>query len=95
MASGPQLVSLDDDEYWADLYPIIAHLREQHRTAVTPDGTKVILRRDDAEEIKKRPEFVNEGLDYIEARGFGLGDPLQEWRRYSFGALNGEDHRRL
>jgi len=56
---------------------------------------KVILRWDDADEIKKRPEFVNEGLEYVEARGFRPGDPLYEWRRYSIGARNGEDHRRL
>ena len=95
MAPAPHIVPLDDDDYWADPYPIIAELREGQRTAVTPDGIKVILRWDDAEEIKKRPEFVNEGLEYIEARGFRPGDPLYEWRRYSIGALNGEDHRRL
>ena len=95
MTTSPAIVPLDDDAYWADPYPILAELREVHRTAVTPDGIKVILRWDDAEEIKKRPEFVNEGLEYIEARGFKPGDPLYEWRRYSIGARNGEDHRRL
>ena len=89
------IVPLEDDEYWEDPYPILAELRDHHRTAVTPEGIKVILRWDDAEEIKKRPEFINEGLEYIEARGFRPGDPLYEWRRYSIGALNGEDHRRL
>jgi len=89
------LLPLDDDGYWADPYPILAELRENHRTAVTPEGITAILRWDDAEEIKKRPEFVNEGLEYIEARGFVPGDPLYEWRRHSIGALNGADHRRL
>ena len=88
-------IPLDDDSYWADPYPLLAEVRDRHRTAVTPDGMKVILRWDDAEEIKKRPEFVNEGLEYVEARGFRPGDPLYEWRRYSIGARNGEDHRRL
>ena len=95
MSSIVPVVPLDEDSYWADPYPVIAELRERHRTAVTPDGIKVVLRWDDAEEIKKRPEFVNEGLEYIEARGFRPGDPLYEWRRHSIGALNGEDHRRL
>ena len=95
MASNLPAVPLDEDGYWADPYPILAELRENHRTAVTPEGIKAILRWDDAEEIKKRPEFINEGLEYIEARGFKPGDPLYEWRRYSIGALNGEDHRRL
>lgn len=95
MSSIVPVVPLDEDSYWADPYPVIAELRERHRTAVTPDGIKVVLRWDDAEEIKKRPEFVNEGLEYIEARGFRPGDPLYEWRRHSIGALDGEDHRRL
>lgn len=95
MASSIPVIPLDEDSYWRDPYPIIAELREKHRFALTPEGVKVILRWDDAEEVKKRPEFVNEGLEYIEARGFRPGDPLYEWRRYSIGALNGEDHRRL
>lgn len=95
MAEALPVLPLDDDDYWADPYPILAELREDHRTAVTPEGIKAILRWDDAEEIKKRPEFINEGLEYIEARGFKPGDPLYEWRRYSIGAQNGEDHRRL
>lgn len=89
------VIPLDEDDYWADPYPIIAELRDHHRTAVTPDGMKAILRWSDAEEIKKRPEFENEGLEYIEKRGFKPGDPLYEWRRYSIGALNGADHRRI
>ena len=95
MASALPVIPLDDDSYWANPYPLLAELRENSRTAVTPEGIKAILRWDDAEDIKKRPEFINEGLEYIEARGFKPGDPLYEWRRYSIGALNGEDHRRL
>ncbi len=89
------IIPLDEDDYWADPYPIIAELRDRHRTAVTPEGMKAIFRWSDAEEIKKRPEFENEGLEYIEKRGFKPGDPLYEWRRHSIGALNGADHRRI
>ena len=89
------VLPLDDDAYWADPYPILDEFRDRNRTAVTPEGLKVILRWSDAEEIKKRPEFENEGLEYIEERGFKPGDPLYEWRRHSIGTLNGADHRRL
>ena len=94
-AAAAPVIPLDDDSYWADPYPVIAELRDHHRTAVTPDGMKAILRWSDAEEVKKRPEFENEGLEYIEKRGFKPGDALYEWRRYSIGALNGVDHRRI
>jgi cytochrome P450 len=93
--NSPVVVPLDTDEYWADPYPVLAEIRDAHRTAVTPEGEKVVLRWDDAVEVKKHPFFENEGLEYIEARGFKPGDPLYEWRRYSIGARNGDDHRRL
>ena len=91
----PVVVPLDTDEYWADPYPILAEIRDRHRTAVTPDGLKVVLRFDDAAAIKTSPSFENEGLEYVEVRGFRPGDPLYEWRRWSIGARNGDDHRRL
>jgi hypothetical protein len=47
----------------------------------------------DAEEIKKRPDIVDEGLEHLEARVFRPGDPLYQWCRYSIGARNGADHR--
>ena len=89
------VIPLDDDSYWADPYPVIAELRDNHRTAVTPDGTKAILRWSDAEEIKKRPEFEKGGLRNLEERGFQPGDPLYDWRRFALGARDGDDHRRL
>jgi cytochrome P450 len=91
----PAVVPLDTDEYWADPYPILNELRDRHRTAVTPTGQKVVLRWDDAEAVKKRPEFVNDGLEFIEERGFKPGDALYEWRRWSISTLNGNEHRRL
>jgi len=88
-------VPLDDDDYWQDPYPILNELRDRHGTAVTPEGVKVLLRWSDAESLKTHPHVINEGLEYIEQRGFKPGDALYEWRRYSIGARNGEDHRRL
>jgi len=93
--TAPVVVPLDTDEYWADPYPVLAAIRDRHRTAVTPEGEQVVLRWDDAVAVKKHPLFENEGLEYIEARGFRPGDPLYEWRRWSIGARNGDDHRRL
>jgi cytochrome P450 len=89
------VVPLDRDEFWADPYPILNELRDRHGTAVTPTGQKVVLRWDDAEAVKKRPEFVNDGLEFLEERGFKPGDALYEWRRWSISTLNGEEHRRL
>ena len=53
------------------------------------------LRWDDAEALLKSGDFENEGLEYIERRGFRPGDPLHEWRRHSIGALNGAPHDRI
>jgi cytochrome P450 len=89
------VVPIDDPEWWQDPYPTLNRLRDEHGTVVTPDGTQVILRWDDAEAMKKSSRFVNEGLEFIEARGFVPGDPLYEWRQYSIGAQNGADHQRL
>ncbi|MEM7141367.1 MAG: cytochrome P450 [Actinomycetota bacterium] len=89
------LIPLDDENWWQDPYPRLAEVRDRHRTGVTPDGQRVILRWDDAEACKKSPAFENNGLEFIEERGFRPGDPLYEWRRYSIGALNGAEHHRL
>lgn len=89
------VVPLNDDDYWQNPYPILNELRDRNGVAVTPEGIKVLLRWSDAESLKTHPQIINEGLEYIEQRGFKPGDALYEWRRYSIGARNGEDHRRL
>ncbi|MEE2679239.1 MAG: cytochrome P450 [Myxococcota bacterium] len=89
------VVPLAEDDYWQDPYPLLAHLRDEHRTAVTDSGTKAILRWDDAEALLKSDDFENEGLEFLERRGFVPGDPLYEWRRHSIGALNGAPHARI
>lgn len=89
------IVPLEDPDFWQNPYPVLAELRDQHRTAVTDAGIKAVLRWDDAEALLKSDRFLNQGLEYLEERGFNPGDPLYEWRRHSIGALNGPDHTRI
>lgn len=89
------IIPLDDAEWWSDPYPLLSRIREEHRTGQTDQGQKAILRWDDAEDLLKNGLFENEGLEYVERRGFRPGDPLYEWRRHSIGALNGPDHARI
>jgi cytochrome P450 len=84
-----------EESWWQDPYGNLAAVREHYRTGVTSEGLKAILRWEDAEDLLKGDRFENEGLEFIERRGFRPGDALYEWRRYSIGALNGEDHRRI
>lgn len=89
------IVPLEDASFWQDPYPLLARLRESRRTALTDAGTKAVLRWDDAEDLLKGGRFLNQGLEFLEARGFAPGDALYEWRRHSIGALNGDDHTRI
>lgn len=89
------VIPLADPEFWQNPYPTLSALRDRHRTAVTDAGVTAILRWDDAEALLKSGDFENEGLEYIEARGFAPGDPLYEWRRHSIGAQNGAPHARI
>ncbi|MCA9510639.1 MAG: cytochrome P450 [Myxococcota bacterium] len=89
------VIPLADAAFWQDPYPVLARLREEHRTAATDAGTKAVLRFADCEALLKSGDFENEGLEFIAARGFAPGDPLWEWRRSSLGALNGAPHARL
>ena len=73
-------IPLDDASWWQDPYPTLSEIRDQHRTGVTAEGLKAILRWEDAEDLLKSDRFENEGLEYIERRGFAPGDALYEWR---------------
>ena len=89
------IIPLSDAAWWQDPYPLLARLREEHRTAVTDDGTKAILRFADCEALLKNGDFENEGIEFLERRGFVPGDALMEWRRSSIGAQNGAPHDRI
>jgi len=93
--SAPNTIPTDDASWWQNPYPALSEIRDQHRTGVTAEGLKAILRWEDAEDLLKSDRFENEGLEYIERRGFAPGDALYEWRRHSIGALNGDDHKRI
>jgi cytochrome P450 len=93
--SDAAIIPLEDPDFWQDPYPLLSRLREQHRTAVTDAGLKAILRWDDCEALLKSGDFINQGLEYLEERGFKAGGALYEWRRHSIGALNGPDHSRI
>ena len=64
------IIPLDDASWWQDPYPTLSRIREEHRTGVTDGGLKAILRWDDAEALLKSDLFENEGLEYMERRGF-------------------------
>ena len=93
--SDENVIPLEDEGFWQDPYPTLSRIRNEYRTGVTDAGQKAILRWDDAEDLLKNGLFENEGVEYIERRGFKPGDPLYEWRKHSIGALNGADHARI
>ncbi len=95
MSKQDVIIPLEDPTWWQDPYPTLGRIRDTHRTGVTDAGQKAILRWEDAEDLLKGDAFENEGLEYIERRGFRPGDALYEWRRHSIGALNGADHARI
>ena len=95
LSAAPNAILTADDAWWQDPYTNLSRVRDEYRTGVTAEGLKAILRWDDAEDLLKSDRFENEGLEYIERRGFSPGDALYEWRRHSIGALNGKDHDRI
>lgn len=88
-------LELGDPAFWRDPAPLLAALREQSRVAVTPEGTRAILRHADVSGLLLGGGFVNEGISLLGRRGFKPGDALYEYRRQALGALGGEEHRRL
>ncbi|WP_157976550.1 cytochrome P450 [Parahaliea mediterranea] len=84
-----------DPAYWQDPYPILARFRERGRTARNDAGDLCVLRWDDAEWAIKGQDFINEGIERLEARGFRPGDPLHTWRSHALGVMEGPDHVRI
>ncbi len=89
------LLPLNDIEFWQNPYPRLNALREQARTAITPDGACVVLRHADVLELLSGGDFLNEGASLLERRGFVPGDCLYEYRKLALGALSGSEHLRL
>jgi len=84
-----------DPAFWQDPHPLLAELRERGRTAYTDTGMLAVLRWDDAEWAIKGHDFINEGIERLESRGFERGDPLHTWRSHALGIMEGPDHTRI
>lgn len=89
------LIPWSDPAFWQDPHPLLAELRERQRTARTDTGQLAVLRWEDAEWAIRGHDFVNEGIERLEARGFRPGDPLHTWRSHALGIMEGPDHVRL
>ena len=84
-----------DPAFWQDPHPVLAAFREKHRTARTDTGQLAVLRWDDAEWAIRGHDFINEGIERLEERGFQPGDPLHTWRSHALGIMEGPDHTRI
>lgn len=84
-----------DPDYWQDPYPVFRALREQHRVAQNDQGHVVPLHWQDAAWAIKGTDFIAEGIEVLERRGFKPGDPMHIWRSNAIGVMEGESHRRV
>jgi len=88
-------IPMDQASYWQDPYPILRKIRERHRVARTDQGHIAILHWDDAVWTLKGTDFIAEGVEVLERRGFRPGDPMHTWRKNAIGVMEGADHRRV
>ncbi|MEZ4291230.1 MAG: hypothetical protein R3E53_12130 [Myxococcota bacterium] len=88
-------IPMDDPDYWQDPYPILREIRDRSRLARTPEGIVAVLRWDDAVDALKGEDFVAEGVEVLERKGFRPGDPMHTWRKNAIGTMEGADHRRV
>jgi len=89
------MIPMQDEAYWQAPYGVLGNLREEHRVARNDQGHVAILRWDDAVETLKGLDFIAEGVEVLERRGFVPGDPLHTWRKNALGVMEGADHRRV
>ncbi len=89
------LIPMEDETYWQDPYPVLREIRAQSRVARTPEGQLAVLRWDDAVETMKGTQFIAEGIEVLEEKGFAPGDPMHTWRKHAIGVMEGEQHRRV
>jgi cytochrome P450 len=88
-------IPMDDPDYWQDPYPILREIRSQHRVAQTDQGLLTVLHWHDGVETLKGTQFIAEGIEVLERKGFVPGDPMHTWRKHAIGTMEGEDHRRV
>ncbi len=89
------MIPWGDPDFWQDPHPVLSALRERQRTAFTDTGVLAVLRWDDAEWAIKGHDFINEGIERLESRGFRPGDALHTWRSHALGIMEGPDHTRI
>lgn len=84
-----------EETYWQDPYVHLRELREGHRVARNDLGYVVPLHWVDASWALKGTDFIAEGIEVLERRGFRPGDPMHTWRKNALGVMEGDDHRRV
>ena len=89
------VLPIDDPDYWQDPYAVYCRLRAEHRVAQNDQGHVVPLHWNDAAWAVKGTDFIAEGIEVLERRGFRPGDPMHTWRSNAIGVMEGEDHRRV
>jgi cytochrome P450 len=92
---GIPIIPMDDEAYWQDPYPTLRELRSHHRVARNDQGHISTLHWDDAVWTLKGNDFIAEGIEVLERRGFKPGDPMHTWRKNAIGVMEGADHRRV
>ncbi len=89
------VLPIDDPAYWQDPYSVYRRLRAEHRVAQNDQGHVVPLHWNDAAWAVKGTDFIAEGIEVLERRGFRPGDPMHSWRSNAIGVMEGDDHRRV
>lgn len=88
-------IPVSSESYWQDPYSVLSEFQAHFRCAWTDKGELAILQWQDAYEALRGEDFVNEGIEMLEERGFQPGDPLHTWRSSALGIMHGEHHLRV
>jgi cytochrome P450 len=88
-------IPTEEPSYWQNPYPVLAELQSRQRTAYNDAGQLCLLHWNDAEWALKGRDFINEGIERLETRGFRAGDPLHTWRSHALGIMEGPEHLRI
>jgi cytochrome P450 len=86
---------MEDEAFWQDPYSSLRAFREQGRVARNDQGYIVPLHWSDAAWAVKGTDFIAEGIEVLERRGFKPGEPMHTWRSNAIGVMEGADHRRV
>jgi len=88
-------IPMHEADYWQDPYPQLGAIRAEHRVAYTDQGHLAVLRWGDAVSTLKDTQFIAEGIEVLERKGFSPGDAMHTWRKNAIGVMEGADHRRV